>query len=349
MFFGEKSMKEIKCLKKILLENQDKRILVLMASEILLQKIYQNCKIGYLYKDVLDELLTKEFGSIEKWYVSNTEKNKLEKQIKIVKNNPLFSHKIVDCDLILFLKIEPKVLKIICDYENMIDSYVLKKQQELLKEIREKKYPMIVVELYPKDRELEKMARNVYVLGNLYYYLEDKRGTKGFDDNHFHFPYIKMVDKIEELKRKQGFLLIISEDKLSEKNILEIDKKYRKLFNRFQFVYILTEDEKKLNFNHLKYSNIYYVNKEFVDNESILETYYEYLLNSKKVSYTKKKLMILEKMKIYFKGKKMVTTKELVDKFLLTPRSVERYMNDYNKIYKNIGYDYRENGWYIIN
>ena len=84
------------------------------------------------------------------------------------------------------------------------------------------------------------------------------------------------------------------------------------------------------------------------DNDSILEAYYEYLLNSKKIKFSKAKSKCLEKIHIYLKGKKMVTTNELAQKFSLSYRNVERYMNDYNKIFKNIGYDFKENAWYII-
>ncbi len=335
-------------LKKILLKNQDKRILVLSASETSIQNIYKLISIGCLYNNVLDDLLTKEFGASEKWYVTDNEVKRVEEQIKIEKSIPLFSNKIIDCDLILFLKIEPKVLKIVCDYEKTEYSFILKKQQELMNEINEKHYPVKIIEIYPKYNEL-KMSRNVYVYGNLYYHLFDKRDTDYIDDeNHFHFPYIKDIDKLESLERKQGFLLIIGEDKLSEKDILNVDKKYRKLFNQFKFVYIITDDKKKIDFYHLKYSNIYYVSNDFFDNEYLLEIYYKYLLNSKKLKFSKHKIEYLEKMHLYFKNKTIVTTNELAKKFSLTYRSVERYMNDYNKIYKNIGYDFKENAWYII-
>ncbi len=336
-------------LKKILLENQDKKVLVLSASETSIQKIYQFMAMGKLYNHVLDELLIKEFGAIEKWYVTDNERKRMEEQIKIEKGKPLFSTQIVDCDFIIFLKIEPKVLKIVCDYEKTEYFYILRRQQELLQEIDAQSYPLKVFEIYPKDSDLAQMSRNVYLCGSLYYSLIDKRELDEFTkENHFHFPYIKKVDKLEDLKRKQGFLLIIGEDKLPLKEIMEIDKKYRKLFNHFQFVYILTEDEKKLNFYHLKYSNIYFVNQEYPDDDSILELYYKYLLNSKKIKLSKNKKASLEKIHLYLKKKDIVTTKEIAKKFSLTLRSVERYMHDYNKIYKNIGYDFKRNAWYII-
>ena len=205
------------------------------------------------------------------------------------------------------------------------------------------------MEIYPEDSELKKMPRNVYVCGNPYYYLEGKRDIKNYDnDNHFHFPYIKKVETLEDLKRKQGFLLIIDEDKLHEKDILKVDKKYRPLFNHFQFVYILTDDEKKINFYHLKYSNIYYVCRDFPDYDSIMELYYTYLLTSKEIKFSQTKKKHLERLNLYLKKKKTVTTNEIAQEFSLNYRRVERYMNDCNQIYKNIGYDFKENAWYII-
>ena len=343
-------MKEkLNCLKKILLENQDKRILVLSASEVSIQKIYHCMSMGCLYESVLMDLLEKEFGGIEKWYVQDTERERVGKQIQIEKGIPLFSTKIIDCDFILFLKIEPKVLKIVCDYERTEYIYILKKQQELSLEMKEKSYPVKIVSVYPKESELEKMPRNVYVYGKPFSYLEDKRGMEAFEyDSHFHFPYIKQVDTLEDLKRKQGFLLIIDEEKLPEKEIVDIDKTYRSLFNHFQFVYITTNDEKKMNFYHLKYSNLYYMNREYIDNDSLLELYYEFLLNNKRIKFSKKKKECLEKMHQYLKKKNVVTTNELANTFSLSYRNVERYMNDYNQLYKTIGYDFKENAWYII-
>ena len=344
-------MKEkLKYLKKIILANSNKRILVLSPLDTTISYLYESLNIGKLYNKVLDDLIIKEFGMIERRYVNDEELKSLEKQIKTTPGIPIFSQNIIDCDLILFIKIEPQVLKIVCSHAKKDYAYILKRQQKLYQEIYEKSYPLKMIEVYPKDSDLEKMSRNVYVCGNTYYYLTDKKNMDKYDyeDNNFHFPYIKQVNNIEELKRKQGFMLIINEDKLKEKDVLEIDKKYRHLFNHFQFVYILSTEEKKLNLYHLKYTNTYYIDKEFLDDDYILEKYYEYLLNSKKIKFSQNKKNQLEKIHHYLKNKNIITTNKLAKELGLSYRSVERYMNDYNKIYKTIGYDYHQNAWYII-
>ena len=76
--------------------------------------------------------------------------------------------------------------------------------------------------------------------------------------------------------------------------------------------------------------------------------FYEYLLNNYKKEFSKKKRNFIEQMHIFLKTKKTVKTSELVKKFHVNPRKIERYMKDYNKIYNNIGYDYSKNEWYII-
>ena len=59
-------------------------------------------------------------------------------------------------------------------------------------------------------------------------------------------------------------------------------------------------------------------------------------------------MLIINKMTEYFKNKYTMKTKEIAQYLNMSERNIERYMHDYNKIYKNIGYDYVNNEWYII-
>ena len=149
------------------------------------------------------------------------------------------------------------------------------------------------------------------------------------------------------MQRKQGFLLLIYDDRLEVKDCLDIDKKYRKLFNHFNIVYIITANDEKIKQGHIKYTNIYFVN-EILDDYDILELYYDYILNTEKINFSKSKIETLSNINKFLKNKKTIKTSDLARQFNISIRQVERYMIDYNKLYKNIGYDYSKNEWYII-
>ena len=209
--------------------------------------------------------------------------------------------------------------------------------------------PVIKIELYKQSIALKKVGRNVYIYDDNNYDLTDKKNIFDYDDNYyFRFPYLKRVTNINELKRKHGFLLIINAKYLDEEDYIEIDKKYRNLFKQFNLTYIVTKNTKLCNLFHLRYTNIYFVNEDYFNDDELMEIYYEYILNNKKLNFSKKKLLLFDKINEYLKTKTTVKTSELREKFHMSERNIERYMNDYNKIYKNIGYDFIKNEWYVI-
>lgn len=341
----------IKDLKKIILDNLDKKVLVVCPIREVLREVCQKIMIGELYDDIFSKLLDEEFGYIYSRYIPDTEQKRIEKTIKVKRGIPLFSSKIIDSDVIIFLYIDPKMLKVICFQKQLIYSGSLYLQNELIKQLDFSSNKVIKFNLCPSSSEVSKIGRNVYICDDGEWFLSNKRDLESDyydEESFFRFPYIKIVDDINDLKRKQGFLLIIDEKYLKTSDYIEIDKKYRHLFNQFNLVYILTNDLKKQMMYQIKFTNVYFVEKDYFDDQVLVDTYCNYILNTKKIKFSKKKLLLLNEINDYLKNKKTIKTNELVNVFHINPRKVERYMNDINKIYKNIGYDYLKNEWYII-
>ncbi len=339
--------KEYKEIKKVLNKNTDKSILILGTIGIDFNSLKYQLKTGELYQKVLDDLFIAKYGYIN---VNQNDVKSLEKLIEIKNGIPLFSNKIVPCDLIIFIYVNPKILRILCTKENASYDEALKLQNELLKKLNMDKYPFIKIEPYKNSIGLDHVGRNVYICGNYNGSLTDKRDIAKYEDeNHtfFHFPYIKSVKNIIDLQRKQGFLLLIYDNFLEVKDCLSIDKKYRKLFNHFNLVYIITEDEEKIKQSYIKYTNINFAS-EILDDYEITELYYDYILNTERINFSSSKIKILSAINKFLKNKKTIKTSNLANEFNISIRQAERYMIDYNKLYRNIGYDYSKNEWYII-
>ncbi len=341
--------KEYKEIKKKLMENPDKSILILGTIGINFKNLKYQLKTGELYQKILDDLFITKYGYTNINMNQNNVKS-VEKLIKIKKGEPLFSNKIIPCDLIIFIYVNPKILRILCARENKYYDEALKLQNQLLKKLDSEKRPYIKVELYKNITGLNHVGRNVYICGNYNGFLTDKRDIAKYDDENntfFHFPYIKPVKNINDLQKKQGFLLLIYDNFLEVKDCLSIDKKYRKLFNHFNLVYIITEDEEKIKQGHIKYTNINFAN-EILDDYDITELYYDYILNTERINFSSSKIKILSDINKFLKNKKTIKTNDLANEFSVSMRQAERYMIDYNKLYQNVGYDYSKNEWYII-
>lgn len=340
----------IKKLKKLVFDNADKKILILGMVGLPFEKMKYQLGVGELYNKVYDDLLIENFGFIEERYIADAEKKRIADTIKIKNGIPLFSNKILDSDIIAFIYVNPKAMRVLSLQQKISYDYALNIQKKLIDELENQNSSLVKINLYSDDISFDDVGRNVYICDDAEYVFTERQDLADdyYDGVYFRFPYIKMVDNINDLKRKQGFLLIINENKLEEKDYIDIDKKYRKLFSQFNLVYIITDDIKKIDMFHIKYSNIYFESNEYFDDNSLMELYFEYLLNNHKRKFSNKKLNLLEKMHAFLKDKKTVKTSELEQKFHINTRKVERYMQDYNKIYNNIGYDYSNNEWYII-
>ena len=343
---------QIKKIKKIIMANQDKRILILNCLTSVNLKIQRLVGLGEHYEEVLDKLLIDKFGYIDIRYIPREEQEKIATEVVINKGIPLFSKKIVASDIIIFLNINSKTLRILCDRDNVSYEMMRELQNSFQKKLKQLDCKIITVNLYPYNKALANVGRKIYILDNQEYDLLNKKDIADLSDKidkpFLRFPYINQITNFEDLKRKQGFLLIIKEDYLNVHNYIDIDKKYRKLFKQFNLVYIITEDVKKLNRQHINFSNIYFAEKNYFDNDILNEIYYDYILENKEIRYSKKKMLIINKMTEYFKNKYTMKTKEIAQYLNMSKRNIERYMHDYNNIYKNIGYDYVNNEWYII-
>ena len=338
---------ELNQILKILASNTDKKILILGTFGIDFQSLQYQIKTGKLYEKELDDLFVAKYGYI---HMNQNDARTVEKLIAIKRGEPLFSNKIISCDLVIFIYVNPKILKILCTKNHVSYDIALKLQNELLKKLNTDNFSFIKVELYKKSIGLEHVGRNIYICGDYNGFLTDKREIVKYEDDDyyfFRFPYIKPVKKITDLQRKQGFLLFIYDYFLEAKDGYTIDKKYRKLFNHFNFVYIITDDEEKIKLSHIKYTNIYFTN-EILDDYDIMNLYYDYVLNTEKINFSSSKMKIFSHIKQFLKKKKTIKTSDLARRFNVSIRSAERYLIDYNKLYRNIGYDYSKNEWYII-
>lgn len=357
MLVNTKCLEETKKIKKILDVNQDKRILILGTYCTGKSVILKNLGYGEDFTKVFDELLVNEYGYINDVYVSNQDKEEIKKKISVKKGIPMFSTSYLSCDLILFLHINLPLLKLRTVQSNYSFVHAKLLQEKLFREVLHGDIPYKVIEVEPKELELDKMGRKLYICGDKYrcISLTDKRkqALEYYEKEEaflVRFPFITYVSSLEELARKQGFMLIVFEE-LLPKTLKEIDMKYRKLFNHFKVILIVTDDYKKER-KRYKYANIVYITRqeaEHIDfDESVMEFYIEYLLQPKSRKLNEKSRKRLDTIYQYLKRKKVVSTPELASYFHLSFRQVERFMNDLNTIYKNIGYDYQENVWYII-
>ena len=303
---------EIRKIKKIIKENPEKRILILGTRISGKKELMNELKIDD-FASIYDQKLTLQFGYIDLRYITDEEKEKVKKSIQIKPDTPMFSEEIISSDLILFLNLNENLLKI----------------------------------------DLKKEKRIVYLCGKLdNINFTDKRQQEFKDriENELacQFPYIKKANILDELKRKQGFLAIIKED-LLPKNSIELDKKYRTFFKNFTYVYIITQDVKKQNKYHLKYSPFYFVNENYFEDETLYRLFLNNLLTNKSRKISAQRREKLEELKKYLKGKETFTTKELKTVFLQSERQIERDLEDLNNLYQNIGYDFKKKEWFQIN
>lgn len=176
----------------------------------------------------------------------------------------------------------------------------------------------------------------------------------GFNENEIHSINIPTISKnyylnnMSEARKHQGYLIIINnKDNI---NIVEFDKKYRKVLNRYTKIWLYNEKYKNIK---NKWSNIQLVNRDIflIDVLSFwdeYESYKEMIESETKEKYTKKRLNSIERIYNYLKNYKTIKTITILEKLNINERMIQRYMNDINNIYHNIGYDYSNNEWYII-
>lgn len=167
--------------------------------------------------------------------------------------------------------------------------------------------------------------------------------------------------KIEDIKRKQGFLLIVFLDDIYEYyhldnlfdydnfDIYEFDRLYRKKLGNFNYTIILGAE---LEDNELPFANTYYLTYD-IDCQRRFELVLKKIFEEdkkKNIKYTKKRLANIQKLKIcllkmrkdYFK------MEDLEKKLKVNKKWLQRYLKDMNYLYKNIGFDKKKRCWYIV-
>ncbi len=342
---------EIRKIKKIIKENPEKRILILGTRISGKKELMNELKIDD-FASIYDQKLTLQFGYIDLRYITDEEKEKVKKSIQIKPDTPMFSEEIISSDLILFLNLNENLLKIKAYLEQVSFYTILNTQNKIKTSLKSVKSPIKTINVKPHAIDLKKEKRIVYLCGKLdNINFTDKRQQEFKDriENELacQFPYIKKANILDELKRKQGFLAIIKED-LLPKNSIELDKKYRTFFKNFTYVYIITQDVKKQNKYHLKYSPFYFVNENYFEDETLYRLFLNNLLTNKSRKISAQRREKLEELKKYLKGKETFTTKELKTVFLQSERQIERDLEDLN-LYQNIGYDFKKKEWFQIN
>lgn len=156
-------------------------------------------------------------------------------------------------------------------------------------------------------------------------------------------PVYLNLNTLEEAMKHRGLVLFLKVDK--DIDYIEFDKKYRRKLD-YWFINLYHEDFKP---KHNKWSNIY-----IIDEKEMFADYYDgfiseinlYFKKHPKLKLQAKKKVMLDNIHKYIRQVKEISTKELALKFEISPRNVERYMQDINILYNDIGYDYSKNIWY---
>lgn len=166
------------------------------------------------------------------------------------------------------------------------------------------------------------------------------------------FPYVIYVDTIENAIRHQGFAIFIKVDysEIKNKTKREIDIYYRGLFHKFDCIYLYNAKFKESQLNN--FSNITFVGEELLCGEldDFMNGEYFYFLKKKamKKKSTLKVLEKVEKIRLFLKENKVMSSEEIIDYLNVSTRSIQRYMKILNDLYNCIGYDYYNNEWYYI-
>lgn len=80
------------------------------------------------------------------------------------------------------------------------------------------------------------------------------------DDYTHRFPYLLYVNTLDEAFQHQGFLLIIN---CGIRNMVEIDKNYRKKFKNYDMIMVVTDNNEALS-KPDQYSGIYKISKNYL-------------------------------------------------------------------------------------
>lgn len=193
---------------------------------------------------------------------------------------------------------------------------------------------------------MNKTQKNIVVVG----FTQEERNSLALP--YLEHQTIHFVDSLKSISKYQGYLLLI--DNKENLSIVEYDKKYRKSFNKYELIWIYSKKYESFTYKD-KFSKIEKIGKEiFYDySYNFQEDWDFYKFNKennlvKPLKFNKEKEEQLNRLYAFIKNYKSIKTKQIVEKLGISERNVQRYMNDLNSIYHNIGYDYSLNEWYFI-
>lgn len=215
---------------------------------------------------------------------------------------------------------------------------------------------------------MDKLRRNIVYVGSDSYYkddlkLYDAKDIEKGESNNNDYPHLVKINNLKELERKQGFLLVLTMDDLSEylpnvidpyqPDVYEIDRHARKTFQNFEYTIIISAEE--FDYGHIPFSNIYveFANKYFNTKKGLnilIDKLYKEYTSKKELKLSNIKRNNINKLKQYIDNhqNEYITTKEIIESLNINEKWLQRYMKDMNKLYNNIGYNKRKRVWYKV-
>lgn len=189
---------------------------------------------------------------------------------------------------------------------------------------------------------MNKFKKNVVIVG----FNEEERNSISYpviENGEVHF-----CNSISEAILYQGYMLII--DNSNNNDLVLLDNKYRKSFNKFERILIYNKNYK---WKYNKWNRFEKVNRDIFNDYSFQfsEEWDKYKDNKKDESkqlLSGNKLNKLNKFYSYLKDYKNIKTDKICNELNINEKKAQRYMNELNDIYHNIGYDYSLNEWYFI-
>ena len=208
---------------------------------------------------------------------------------------------------------------------------------------------------------MKNIEKNIVYVGSDSYDMDDLKlsDTKisGFELN-----FVR-INTLKELDGKQGFLLLVTMDELYDyfpdvvdmvkPDVYEIDRYMRKIFEKFDYVILISNEE--FDYGHVHFSNMYVVfaNNYFNTSEGInilINKIYNDFIVRKESKLSRIKSDHVERLRVFVDGleKDFFTTDQIKEKLHVNDKWIQRYMKEMNNIYNNIGYNKRKRVWYVV-
>ena len=208
---------------------------------------------------------------------------------------------------------------------------------------------------------MKNIEKNIVYVGSDSYYKDDLKlsDTKisGFELN-----FVR-INTLKELDGKQGFLLLVTMDELYDyfpdvvdmvkPDVYEIDRYMRKIFEKFDYVILISNEE--FDYGHVHFSNMYVVfaNNYFNTSEGInilINKIYNDFIVRKESKLSRIKSDHVERLRVFVDDleKDFFTTDQIKEKLHVNDKWIQRYMKEMNNIYNNIGYNKRKRVWYVV-